>query len=55
MTLRTLLLAGNQLLVSSDLHRMEEGVYKGSSGMESHCSVASMLLKSLDAIPEKRI
>jgi hypothetical protein len=34
---------------------MEEGVYIGSSGVESHCSVASKLLKSLDAILEKPI
>jgi hypothetical protein len=34
---------------------MEKGVYIGSSGGESHYIVASMLLKSLDAIPEKPI
>jgi hypothetical protein len=55
MTLQTLLLADNQLLVSSDLHRMKEGVYIGSSGVESRCTVALMLLKSLDAISEKPI
>jgi hypothetical protein len=55
MTLQTLLLAGNQLLVLSDMHRMEEGVYIGSSGVESRYSVASMLLTNLDAIPENSI
>jgi hypothetical protein len=34
---------------------MEEGVYIDSSGVKSRCIVASMLLKSLDAIPEKPI
>jgi hypothetical protein len=34
---------------------MEEGVYIGSSGVEICCIVASMLLKSLDAIPKKPI
>jgi hypothetical protein len=34
---------------------MEEGVYIDSSGVESCCIVALMLLKSLDAIPEKPI
>jgi hypothetical protein len=34
---------------------MEEGVYIASSGVESRFIVALMLLKSLDAIPEKPI
>jgi hypothetical protein len=34
---------------------MEEGVYIASSGVESRCIVALMLLKSLDAIPKKPI
>jgi hypothetical protein len=34
---------------------MEEGVYIASSGVESRCIVALMLLKMLDAIPKKRI
>jgi hypothetical protein len=34
---------------------MEEGVYIASSGVESRCIVALVLLKSLDAIPEKHI
>jgi hypothetical protein len=55
MTLQTLLLVDNQLLVSSDYHYIEEGVYIASSGVESHCIVALMLLKRLDAIPEKPI
>jgi hypothetical protein len=55
MTLQTLLLVDNQLLVSSDYHYMEEGVYIASSGVESRCIVALMLLKSLDVIPEKLI
>jgi hypothetical protein len=55
MTLQTLLLVYNQLLVSSDYHCIEEGVYIANSGVESHCIVALMLLKRLDAIPEKPI
>jgi hypothetical protein len=34
---------------------MEEGVYIASSVVESRCIVALMLLKRLDAIPEKPI
>jgi hypothetical protein len=34
---------------------MEEDVYIASSGVESHCIMALILLKSLDAIPEKPI
>jgi hypothetical protein len=34
---------------------MEEGVYIGSSGVESRYIVALMLLKSIDPIPEKPI
>jgi hypothetical protein len=55
MTLQTLLLVDNQLLVSSDYHSMKEGVYIASSGVESRCIVVLMILKSLDAIPEKPI
>jgi hypothetical protein len=34
---------------------MKKGVYIGSSGVGSHCSVASMLLESLLCIIEKFI
>jgi hypothetical protein len=34
---------------------MEEGVYIASSEVESRCIVTLMLLKSIDAIPEKPI